>query len=244
MAACSYTCCVCASAELSKAETDAKYSALVPSCSGLCNSMARGTFAVAGAFFVRNVGSKMWNCEHHQEIPSRLWVNNHQWNDFLVTIPLLLCNQGEWDVKEKCAIKYPYHKNVTWTVEPNMNSGKYGFRNLAFVLLAERLCLPGLANIDWLDSSTEFVSLKHDLSLTAHLIFKKSTAIVVKKEFPFCLVSSRMLGLCAGSVFMLLLEYLVALSSLLLKAVQQRTVFYSSWVSWPYLSLYFGSVPH
>lgn len=220
------------------------YSALVPSRSGLCNSMEQGTLAVGGAFFVWNVGSKIRNCEHHQKIPSRLWVNNHQWNDFLVTILLLLCNQGEWDVKEKCTIKYPYHKNVTWTVEPNMNSGKYGIRNLAFVLLGERLCLPGLANTDWLDRSTEFVSLKHDLFLTAHLIFKKSTAIVVKKEFPFCVVSSCILGLCAGSVFMLPLEYLLALSSLLLKSVQQRTVFYSSWVSWPYLSLYFGSVPH
>lgn len=59
MPACGYMCCACASVELSKAETDAKYSALVPSHSGLCNSMERGTFAVGSTFFVRNVGSKM-----------------------------------------------------------------------------------------------------------------------------------------------------------------------------------------
>lgn len=67
---------------------------------------------------------------------------------------------------------------------------------------------------------------------------------LVKNESLFCLVSSCMLGLCAWSIFLLLSEHLLGISSLLLKAVPQRAVSYSLWVSWPYVGPYFGGVPH
>lgn len=72
----------CASLELSKAETDSKYSALIPNHSGLCVTIwSTGCVAVGNTFIVNSVESRMQSCGLHQEITCRPWVNIQQYSD-------------------------------------------------------------------------------------------------------------------------------------------------------------------